>query len=219
MQSNHSSGNVLFLILIAVVLFAALSYAVTSSSRSGGNVDKEKNELAISNLMQQLTLLDQSIMRLKILNKCTDKEISFENTTVSGYSFATRDKCKLFEPQGGGLNWLVPVKKVGESNYRYNHRNWVLGQGCSGSTNCTDLIMMWRNIPDDLCLAINKKMLDIDLTTIPSNSNSMDDLDYYNGSRSPNGRIYVSALNRGKTGCFKKTSSTSNIFFYTLIKY
>ena len=78
--------------------------------------------------------------------------------------------------------------------------------------------MMWRNIPDDLCLAINKKMLDIDLTTIPSNSNSMDDLDYYNGSRSPNGRIYVSALNRGKTGCFKKTSSTSNIFFYTLIK-
>ena len=85
MQSNHSSGNVLFLILIAVVLFAALSYAVTSSSRSSGNVDKEKNELAISNLMQQLTLLDQSIMRLKILNKCTDKEISFENTTVSGY--------------------------------------------------------------------------------------------------------------------------------------
>lgn len=45
-------GNVLFLILLAVVLFAALNYAVTSSMSGGGkNASDERYRLLASQLI------------------------------------------------------------------------------------------------------------------------------------------------------------------------
>lgn len=64
MKSN--SGNVLFLILIAVALFAALSYAVTSSSRGGGiDAKKDSSELIASEIMNYVSSLEQAVTRLR----------------------------------------------------------------------------------------------------------------------------------------------------------
>ncbi|HEY8190982.1 MAG TPA: hypothetical protein VIG74_01055, partial [Alphaproteobacteria bacterium] len=57
-------GNVLFLILIAVALFAALSYAVTQSSRSGGgDANSETNLINSATLTQYPAGLRTSIIR------------------------------------------------------------------------------------------------------------------------------------------------------------
>ena len=58
-------GNVLFLILIAVALFAALSYAVTQSTRSGGgSADRERSILSSASLTQGPTALRTSLIRM-----------------------------------------------------------------------------------------------------------------------------------------------------------
>ena len=61
-RSTAEKGNVLFLILIAVALFAALSYAVTQSSRSGGG--DANNETSLIN-SAQVTQYPASVRQLR----------------------------------------------------------------------------------------------------------------------------------------------------------
>ncbi len=114
---HRQSGNVLFLILIAVALFAALTYAVTSSSRSGnGNVSKEKAALSAAAILQYETAVRLAFQRMRV-SGCADTEYSFEtplSLTWSGFparyinpSSPPSKKCHFFAAAGGGL--LAPV--------------------------------------------------------------------------------------------------------------
>lgn len=66
MMKKQQSGNVLFLILIAVALFAALSYAVTKSTSGGGNATKEKLNLEVSEFLQQAAYYKIEFMRREL---------------------------------------------------------------------------------------------------------------------------------------------------------
>jgi len=217
MKRNHSSGNVLFLILIAVVLFAALSYAVTTSSRSGGSgADQEKKNLLTAQLAQDTSLIDRSIMRLRILHDCSDVEISLENEVNDGYDFGSRDECKIFHPDGGNLSWFKTPNGIGGS-YFYNFRNFIYGQGCSGAVGCTDLIMFARGVSNNICLEVNEVFNNITDGTIPTNSGNLDQNDVYDGARSPNGQLSTGGTLSDKTGCFYESDYDGNIFYHVLI--
>lgn len=67
-------GNILFLLLLAVVLFAALSYAVTQSMRGGGNdASKEKVELEYARVNNLLVELTTTLQRMR-MNGCEVKD-------------------------------------------------------------------------------------------------------------------------------------------------
>jgi len=103
-------GNILFLILLAVVLFAALAYAVTSSMRGGGqDASKESMQAAAAEILNYATMIEQTVVRLKLVNNCKLPEISFENSRVSGYTNNTAPRadksCNVFDVNGGGMAW------------------------------------------------------------------------------------------------------------------
>lgn len=72
-------GNALFLILIAVALFAALSYAVTRTGAGQGSISREEQLLAFSELDQFNEQLASAISRLVLVNGCALTEIGFTN--------------------------------------------------------------------------------------------------------------------------------------------
>ena len=70
MSRNSQSGNALFLILIAVILFAALSYAITQSNRGGNAPKREQLEIEYARYANQLTLAQTEFMRLRLKRVC-----------------------------------------------------------------------------------------------------------------------------------------------------
>jgi hypothetical protein len=94
-------GNVLFLILIAVALFAALSYAVTQSTNSGGaNTSKEQAKLDRAELENYMAALQTGIMRLTIVRGCDTVDFTPPAEWVAG-----KKSCHLFHPDGAGVNY------------------------------------------------------------------------------------------------------------------
>jgi len=88
---DNEKGNALFLVLIAVVLFAALSYAVTQSGRSNGDASKEQRVLTASKMVDYTATLQQTVMRMTLMG-VTPASLDFtHNGTQSGESavFAT----------------------------------------------------------------------------------------------------------------------------------
>lgn len=90
---TRQSGNVLFLILIAVALFAALSYVVLSSSRSGGaSTEKERLELDVASTLNTLTNIRAEIVRRSIQGG------SYQLTTNPGGLYADDGLPRIFPP-------------------------------------------------------------------------------------------------------------------------
>lgn len=104
---NVRQGNVLFLILLAVALFAALSYAVTQAGRSGGkNISDEQADLDQAVDENCEVSVNIAIDRLKLINGCRDDDISYElpDGTNENANNPSDTSCFVFHPAGAGAS-------------------------------------------------------------------------------------------------------------------
>ena len=97
--SSGQQGNVLFMILIAVALFAALSYAVTQSSRSGaGDTKREQQQLDQAVIDNYMAAINAGQMTLTIARGCDT--ISYDPPSAWG---GGSKRCHMFHPEGAGV--------------------------------------------------------------------------------------------------------------------
>lgn len=133
--NTNQRGNVLFLILIAVALFAALSYAVTQSSRSGGDTGRETNILNSAQITQYPNQIRTAILR-QVIDGTDPLSIVFNAPEDFGDLPANR--FGAFHPEGGGAVFQIASGDfMADGNtgpWYYNYEFELNNIGLSSST-------------------------------------------------------------------------------------
>ena len=175
---RHDRGNILFLILLAVVLFAALSYAVTSSMRGGAleGIPKEKAASLAALIMQNANMIEQQIMRVRTVDGVPEWgfDLKGTNTTSSTNATCTAANCRIFSDQGGTIpsltlpDWaFLPPTSYGTTN------QFRIVQIVNVGTAAPELTYTFHHLRKEVCDAINSAL---GLTT------ALSPQEYYNGT-------------------------------------
>lgn len=164
--SRSQRGNVLFLILIAVALFAALSYAVTQSSRSGGDASKETNVINTASLTQYPNSVRTSVLRL-IIGGIAPEDIYFnkpDEFSGAGFTyFVSRESRGTFHPLGGAAAYQqVPANLTTSATaldwkFSLDFEIPLLGLSGSGYTG-NDLVAFADGVSQSICDRVNKEL-------------------------------------------------------------
>ena len=155
-QRQSEKGNVLFLILIAVALFAALSYAVTQSSRTGGGAtDGEANLVNSAQVTQYPASVRTAIVRM-IIGGTDVTQLEFN--APSEYGSLTETSYGVFHPSGGGATHVTAPPEVMQSN---NQGQWVFSSDYAiefiGTTE-NDIIALLPGISTSICERLNTEL-------------------------------------------------------------
>ena len=165
-------GNILFLILLAVVLFAALAYAVTSSLRGGGKDAVNEGSLAAATqLINYAASYENAVMRMAM--NIPYQNIQYWKGANSGCPDAT---CRVLSPTGGGVS-DIPLEK------KYMLNPDVASGGATGNqwqvrlikvenvgTSKPEIAIVFYGLKKEICLAINQilNVPSASITTVPS---------------------------------------------------
>jgi len=181
MNRTSEKGAVAFYILLAIVLLAALTYAVSQGSRTGANsITEDQARLAASEILDYGNTVARAVQKLK-LRGCDETEISFQssqwhNTSLYDNTSAPADEsCHIFNVNAGAINFSQPNESwLSSSNPRYHYgyfqfiaeRVYNVGSNSFGPGDYgKDLLFQVPFISKNICEKINEKLYNI--TTIP----------------------------------------------------
>ncbi len=93
---NHQSGNAMLYVLVGIVLFAALSYTFSRTSRPAGKISMEDATFAAQEIIAYAEKVNGAVQNLMLQNGCLASQIN----TVA--------RCNIYDLDGGGVVLQTP---------------------------------------------------------------------------------------------------------------
>ncbi len=223
--ASDDSGNILFLILIAVALFAALSYAATYSTRSGGTTEKEAWQVQSSQVTQYPVSVAASVQRMVL--KGGDPGL-LEFNPPEGFDDLNDIAMGVFHPQGGAATYAKANPEAmadglpGTWYFNAEFEIQDIGKSVPNDFEGNEIIAFLPGIKDVLCDQMNARMglsgdIDTDGNVIPSVMIMMDSDQALPSSEEVLGDGDSGGLAGKAFGCFKNEGD-ENIYFHVLLE-
>lgn len=232
---KNQEGNVLFLILIAVALFAALSFAVTQSMQGGGdNANDESNLVNSSVVASYPASVKTSMLRLQVSGGVDAEDLLFDSSSATA---------SVFHPSAGGATDVLTSAQymdTGDGQWVYSSYYQVEGIGTNdtNATSSNDIIAFLPGIKESLCERINAEFgittggTDADTDGVAVGATTLPDYDTHNMDAGDPGigtavdtssaAFYISGARfAGQTrGCYDQDDSSAGgpfVYYHVLV--
>ena len=160
---HTESGSAIVYVFVGIILFAALMFTFSRvSQNASSNMGTQKASIIANEMVGYARDVEKSVNAL-LLKGCSESELSFENSSESGYinASAPADKtCHVFNPAGGHITYqyppigaetiIVAAAQPGYHNYAFNGNMKIQGIG----TTLPELIL-WTLTNKEVCDKIN----------------------------------------------------------------
>jgi hypothetical protein len=169
---KHEHGNMLFMILIAVVLIGLLTTVIMATSTTdGSNIDKETLIIRASEAQRAASEFERAVMFI-INNGKSESDIRFAHpaahTDYGDLSLAdelAEQQVQVFHANGGGATYREPPVEVNDgSQWEFYGGTAIPGVG----TDRADLVAVLPNVTQQFCDKINE--LNDQPTTTPEDT-------------------------------------------------
>ncbi len=211
---NRQSGNALIYVLIAIALFASLSFVLgrqTDTSETGV-VSEEQAELYASQLISYSAQAKSSVDQMRATGAYPEDLYFFLPGDTGFDDGATyKDIHKIFHPAGGGLsmkNLPSAIRKDDDTSEPGPAPGWYMGRfnnvEWTGST-ANDVILVAYKITRPVCEAINEKITGS--KTIPKLTGKARDFFIYDAASTPPHEFSTGGDHTGSNADFAATGS------------
>ena len=162
MDRSKEHGNALIYVLIAIALFAALSFTLGRQSDTSevGSLDDERAQLYASQLISYATQTKSAVDQMLFTSASDIDDLDFMAPTDANFETAPVIH-KVYHPQGGGLiPGKLPAQVVAQVTNdpepgwylgRFNNIEWT-------ATGSNDVILVAYQITEQACGLINEKI-------------------------------------------------------------
>lgn len=237
---RSESGNAMIYIFIAIALLAALSFAVSQSSRSAGkSLAEDRAALVASEIISYGDTVAKASGQLR-LRGIKDYQLRFAHPDAPA-DYGTYDDeptAEIFNPAGGGVLYRAPPPQAGSGPplvYEISGDVAIDRIGLTGCTapahqpeDCSELLIVVAGLRKEVCQMINDQLGLAHRNDEPPEDDALPTTPRFvgNASSTPNPYTFTETigddgdsalLSQQTAGCYYNSGAASHVYYQVLI--